>query len=204
MIIANKQNKYSKVKKEKTNTKRIQKTVEILIPGIFAIAFISIYTVKSQGLSIVLTFGLSMFIAYVLYLLTSVRTMPEPDRVLPLYLLALGTQLLHFIEEFTTGFHVRFPVEIYGSVPFQPNMFVISQMSVYFLLIITAIGIFKGWKIPMVMAWFLIIMLLFVNAIQHPIYAIITKGYFPGLYTSFAEWILGPILFKRMWEVRQK
>ncbi len=145
-----------------------------------------------------------MAASYVLYLLTCYRNMPTAERVLPLYLGALAIQMIHFIEEFVTGFQSRFPVEIYHSAPFSANEFVISQMALYSFLIVAAIGIFKQWKIPMIMAWFLIVMLLIVNALQHPIYALMVKGYFPGLYTSFAGWILGPVMFKRMWEVRNR
>jgi hypothetical protein len=82
--------------------------------------------------------------------------------------------------------------------------FVISQMSVFFLLIIGAIGIYRGWKIPMVMVWFLVIFFLLINAFQHCIFAATVGGYFPGLYTSLVGWVLGPILFMRLWGVRSQ
>lgn len=186
-----------------TSRQTIIHIAEFLIPGLFATAFITVYAVKSQGLSTILTFGISMGVSYVLYLLTCYQRMPAAGRVLSLYLFALAIQMIHFIEEFVTGFHVRFPVEIYHSAPFQANEFVISQMALYALLIVAAIGIFKQWKIPMIMAWFLIIMLLIVNAVQHPVYVVMVGGYFPGLYTSIAGWILGPVLFIRMWEAKR-
>jgi hypothetical protein len=175
---------------------------DAIIPAVFVAAFIAVYTVKSQGLSTIVSFAVPMGVSYVLYLLTSYRRMPDPRDVLPIYLLAVGLQLLHFMEEFITGFHWRNPVEIYGADPFTAEEFVVSQMSVFFLLIIGAVGIYKGWKIPMVMVWFLVVFFLLINAVQHPIFAVVVGGYFPGLYTCFAGWVLGPILFKRLWEVR--
>jgi uncharacterized membrane protein YdjX (TVP38/TMEM64 family) len=175
---------------------------DAVIPAIFVVAFMAVYSVKSQGLSTIVSFALPMGLSYLCYMLTSYRWMPDPDRVLPLYLLAVGIQLLHFMEEFITGFYVRNPVEIYGANSFTADEFVISQMSVLFLLIIGAIGIYRGWKIPMVMVWFLVIFFLLINAIQHPLFAVVVGGYFPGLVTSVAGWVLGPILFKRLWEVR--
>jgi hypothetical protein len=171
---------------------------EAVIPALFAAGFILAYSLKSQGLSTILTFGLSMAISYFLYLLTFYKKMPDPKRILPLYLLAVSTQLLHFGEEFLTKFYIRFPVEVFHATAFGTEEFVISQVSVLFLLVITGIGIFKGYKIPMIMVWFLIIMLLSVNAIQHPFYALLFKGYFPGLYTSFFGWILSPLLIIRI------
>ncbi|MFX0071657.1 MAG: HXXEE domain-containing protein [Candidatus Hermodarchaeota archaeon] len=179
-----------------------KKIRDALYPAIFVIIFITIYGIRSLGTLI--TFGSSMALAYLFYMLTNYKEMPEPERTLPVYLIALGVQLLHFIEEFTTGLYIRFPTEIYNSDPYSANEFVISQMVVYFLFIIGALGIFKGWNMTMIFVWFLLIMMLIVNSIQHPIYSIMVGGYFPGLYTSFAGIILAPILFKRLWEVRDK
>ena len=180
----------------------IKKIINAIIPALIASIWIIIHIYKSHGLSTIMTFGFSMILSYIFYMLTNYKKMPDPERVLSLYLFALGIQFLHFIEEFITGFYTRFPTEIFHSIPFTANEFVVSQMILFFLLILGAIAIFKGWKIPMIFAWFLVIMLQFINAIQHPIYAFIVKGYFPGLYTSLPGWILGPVLFKRLWEVR--
>ncbi|MBN1534515.1 MAG: HXXEE domain-containing protein [Spirochaetes bacterium] len=173
---------------------------DALVPGLIVLAWAAIYSFK--GISTALTFGLSMVAAYVLYLLTNYRRMPDPARVLPLYLVALCIQCLHLLEEFVTRFYVRFPAEIYHSTPFTAEEFITSQMVLFGLLILGALALYRGWKIPMVFVWFFVIMLQFVNAVQHPLYAIMRGGYFPGLFTSFPGWILGPILFKRLWEVR--
>lgn len=173
---------------------------DAIVPGLIVMVWAGIYSYK--GISTALTFGLSMIAAYTLYLLTNYRRMPEPTRVLPLYLAALGIQCLHLLEEFVTRFYVRFPVEIYHSKPFTADEFLASQMVMFSLLILGALALYKSWKIPMVFVWFFVIMLQFVNAIQHPVYSFMTGGYFPGLFTSFPGWILGPMLFKRLWEVR--
>ena len=171
---------------------------DAILPAIFVIIFITVYGIKSQGFSTILTFGGSMLIAYIFYLLTSFKKMPDPENVLPVYLIAIAIQLIHFIEEFTTQFFVRFPVEIYNSNPYSANEFVISQMFVYILFIIGALGVYKKWKFTMVFVWFLVIMMYVVNTIQHPIYAIMVKGYFPGLYSSLTGFIMAPILFKKL------
>ena len=58
-------------------------------------------------------------------------------------------------------------------------------------------------KFPMVIVWFFTIAATLGNAVLHPLLAFKVGGYFPGLFTSFAYWILGPILFMRLWEVRK-
>lgn len=176
-----------------------------VIPGMFAFAFITLYGVKSDcAPSVMLTFGASMALAYLLYMLSSYRRMPETERVLPMYLVALALTPLHILEEFFAEFYIRFPVEIYNGDPFGAADFVLSQMVLMFLLVIGALGIYKQWKMPMVMVWFTVIMLLIVNAIQHPIYCVMVGGYFPGIFTSLPGLILGPMLFMRLWEVRKR
>jgi hypothetical protein len=184
-------------------SEKTARLVDALVPGLFAAGFIAFYAVNSKGLSTILSFGASMAAAYVLYFFSCYRRMPEPERFLPLYLLAVALQLLHFIEEFSTGFHIRFPVEIYHAQAFSATAFFASQTALFALLVLAGIGIYKRWKMPLVMAWFLVVMLEFVNAVQHPIFAFMAKGYFPGLFTSLQGWFLGPLLFKRLWETRK-
>ncbi len=50
----------------------------------------------------------------------------------------------------------------------------------------------------MIIVWFFAICVLG-NAIWHLLLTLKVGGYFPGLYTSFAGWILGPILLQRLW-----
>jgi hypothetical protein len=174
------------------------KIINAVVPGIITAVLVVIYAIKSPGF-----FSLYLTLSYILYLMTCYKQMPEPGRVLPFYLLAVGMQLLHFAEEFVTGYQIRIAEDIYHTQPFTINEMVISQMIMFFFTIVGAIAIFKKWKIPMFIVWFVVIMQMFVNAIQHPIFSIIVKGYFPGLITSQVGWILGPILFKRLWEVRK-
>jgi hypothetical protein len=159
---------------------------------------------RSKGLSTVLTFGLSMAVAYILYAVFSAGTDPDPDRILLPYLMALALAMLHFLEEFVAGFYVRFPVEIYGASAFSANEFAISQCSLFALLILSAAGIYKKIRAAMIMPWFLIVMLEAVNAVQHPVFSVITRGYFPGLFTAFPGFVFAPFLFLRFSESARK
>ncbi len=42
------------------------------------------------------------------------------------------------------------------------------------------------------------------NAIGHIAYCIMVKGYFPGIYTSFLNLLLAPVLIKHLWPITQK
>jgi hypothetical protein len=49
-------------------------------------------------------------------------------------------------------------------------------------------------------AVFFAVMGVMFNGVQHPIYAWMARGYFPGLWTSTVDLVLGPILLKRFVE----
>ena len=125
--------------------------------------------------------------------------MPRVERVLPVYLLALAIQFLHFTEEYVYGFHERVTEIMAGMPPFNVNVFVAFNMIAYSLFLLAGLAMYKGMKFPMIIVWFFAIVVLG-NAIWHLLLTLRVGGYFPGLYTSFAGWILGPILLKRLWE----
>lgn len=141
----------------------------------------------------------AMVVAFVCYLRTSYREMPKADRVLPIYLVALAIQFLHFTEEYVYGFHLRITEIMAGMPPFDTNVFVAFNMIAYSLFLLSSLGMYKGMKWPMILVWFFAIAFLG-NAIWHPLLALRVGGYFPGLITSFAYWIVGPILLLRLCE----
>ena len=141
----------------------------------------------------------AMVVAFVCYLLTSYREMPKAERVLPIYLVALAIQFLHFTEEYVYGFPVRVTEIMPGMPPFNINVFVAFNMIAYCLFLLSGLGMYKGMKFPMVLVWFFTIAGVLGNPILHLLLAVRVGGYFPGLFTSFAYWILGPILLIRLW-----
>ncbi|SEL87430.1 HXXEE domain-containing protein [Haloferax larsenii] len=181
------------------------RTREAILPGVMTLILVAIFTYLSPGLSLIVTFVPAIVLAYVCYLLTSFQQMPEPRRVLPVYLVAFGVQFLHFAEEFTTEFYTRWPVEVFNAAPFELSTFVQINMVSYAAFALGAIAIYRGTKGPMLIVWFFTLMGVIGNGILHPVYPILATGefgYFPGLYTSVIYLILGPILFHRLWEVR--
>ncbi|WP_423743461.1 HXXEE domain-containing protein (plasmid) [Haladaptatus sp. SPP-AMP-3] len=173
-----------------------------VVPGVVALALIAVFWYLSPGLSLIVTFVPTMALAYVAHLLTTAREMPDPKRVLPVYLVAFSVQFLHFSEEFITGFYYRWPQEIFHAQPFHVKTFVLINMLSYCAFALGAVAIYKGVNGPMLIVWFFTIMGVVGNGIQHPIYSLLVGGYFPGLFTSLLYWVLGPVLFLRLWETR--
>jgi hypothetical protein len=170
--------------------------MNLIVPSLIAIISIVIFFLVHPAQKF--SFVPAMVLAFVCYLRTSYREMPKAERVLPVYLLALAIQFLHFTEEYVYGFQFRVTEIMAGMPPFNVNVFVAFNMIAYCLFLLAGVGMYKGMKFPMIIVWFFAICVLG-NAIWHLLLTLKVGGYFPGLYTSFAGWILGPILLKRLW-----
>ena len=171
--------------------------LNLVVPALIAVISIVIFFLvhPAQRLSFVPV----MIIAFVCYLRTSYRKMPKAERVLPVYLIALAVQFLHFTEEYIYGFHQRITEIMSGMPPFNINVFVAFNMIAYSLFLLAGMGMYKGLKFPMIIVWFFAIAFLG-NSIWHLLLTFRVGGYFPGLYTSFVGWFIAPILLKRLSE----
>ena len=77
-----------------------------IVGAVFVLAVVATQVRWMGRATTVLSVGL--VIAYLLWLATRWRN--DPAAVLPLYLLAIAVQCLHFTEEFLTGFQRQFPM----------------------------------------------------------------------------------------------
>jgi predicted secreted protein len=91
---------------------------KVVIPTAVAAASIAVWMKVSHGNTLKYTFVPSMAASLAIYMLTLRNRMPDPDSVTPLYFLALAWQLVHFVEENSTGFRYRWPKEIFGAKPY--------------------------------------------------------------------------------------
>jgi hypothetical protein len=171
--------------------------LNLIVPAAIAVVAIVIFFLVHPAQRF--SFVPAMVVAFVCYLRTSYRAMPKVERVLPIYLIALAIQFLHFTEEYIYGFQSRVVEIMPGVPPFDANVFVGFNMIAYCLFLLAGLGMYRGMKSPMIIVWFFVFGGVIGNAIWHPLLAFRVGGYFPGLYTSFAYWILGPILLKRLW-----
>jgi hypothetical protein len=111
-------------------------------------------------------------------------------------LAVLALQCLHFIEEFTTEFYVRFPERL-GLAPWSAEFFVVFNVTwiVLWLLGIWAARAGRAPTYAAIVLWFLGIAAI-ANGIAHPILALLARGYFPGLITSPFLGIAGVFLVR--------
>ena len=141
------------------------------------------------------------FVAIVAVRLAERRASPveaAKERVAASTILGLATaiQTAHFAEEWATGFHVRFPA-LLGLDPMPLWFFVPFNLAWIAIWIVSVPYLRLGRKPALFAAWFLAIggML---NGVAHPIMAIASGGYFPGLVTSPVIGLAGLVLWQRL------
>ena len=171
----------------------------ILIPLVIASISIAIFWLVSLTLNVVLVFIPGVIVTYLLYLNTFYKKTPNPERILPLYLLALGIQFMHFTEEYLTDFTVVVP-NLLGQEEYPKDYWVVFNMVAYFVFIIGGIILFKKIKELMIIPLFFILVGVLLNSIGHILISLYVGGYFSGLYTALIYVFVGPILIKRVLE----
>ena len=171
---------------------------DIIIPCLIAVAMGTVFTIVSEGLSLIITFVPAIPVALWLYFKTCYARTIQVPKVLPLYLLGMGFQFIHFAEEHMFGFDEKFGM-LFGGCGYDHNFFVGFNMLAYFLFSLGAIGLYKNFKPFMFVAMFFIVYGMLGNAIGHIAYCAMVRGYFPGIYTSLLNLIIGPLLIRQLW-----
>lgn len=110
--------------------------------------------------------------------------------------LAAVIQATHFLEEWATGFHLRFPA-LFGFEPMPVSAFVGFNVTWIVLWIVSIPPLRAARQPAFFAAWFLAIAGM-LNGIAHPVLAAWTGGYFPGLITSPLTGSAGLFLWRRL------
>lgn len=151
------------------------------------------------GKPLVVTFIPGFVVAWAIFawLHVSQTALPKGGNLYPLYYAVFAWQFIHFLEEYLTGFRIKFP-ELYGAAPYSAELFVGINMFSYFVFAVGFILVFeKGLKFLLIPVLFYIVYGALGNAIAHVWWVIWKGAYFPGFFTALAYWILGPLLLSR-------
>jgi hypothetical protein len=116
--------------------------------------------------------------------------------------LALVVQGAHFAEEAATGFNERFPA-LLGASPWPFSLFVLFNVAWLGIWAASVPGLRSGRAPALFAAWFLAIAGVF-NGIAHPLFAVASSGYFPGLVTSPFIAAAGALLWIRLGRATQR
>jgi formate hydrogenlyase subunit 3/multisubunit Na+/H+ antiporter MnhD subunit len=109
---------------------------------------------------------------------------------------ATAIQSVHFAEEWATGFHARFPA-LLGLDPMPLAFFVTFNLAWIVVWIVSTPLLRRGRKPAFFAAWFLAIAGV-LNGVAHPMMAIASGGYFPGLITSPVIGLAGVLVWQRL------
>jgi hypothetical protein len=170
----------------------------LFISSTIAIATMIAFWLASFKMNIVLIFVPGVLLSYLVYLKTFYKKAPEPNHFLPIYLFALGIQLLHFAEEYIYDFTAKMPELLGEKEAYSTSYWVAFNMIAYFVFIIGGIALFKKHKSLLIIPIFFILVGVFLNSMGHIFLSIYTGDYFPGLYTSFIYIAMIPSLVKKI------
>jgi hypothetical protein len=170
---------------------------EITIPILSCLVLTGLAIFVAFTLSSVVLFLPGVIVTFFVYLGTFYRKMPGPRRILPIYLLLLGLQFLHFTEEYLTDFVTAVPA-LLGQEPYPVDYWITFNMVAYFLFALGGIAIFRDWKEHMIVPLFFIVVGVLFNAAGHILLTLYTGGYFPGLFTAILYAYLGPVILRRI------
>jgi len=155
------------------------------------------FWIVSLTISSVILFIPVVILSFVIYRFTFFNTCSRSDELLPLYLVAVGVQMIHFAEEYLTGFTTALPALI-GAKPYPLGYWLAFNMVAYFIFILGGIVIFQKMKELMMIPIFFILAGVVLNGIGHVLLSLYVGGYFPGLYTALIYLVLGPLLMKKL------
>jgi len=124
--------------------------------------------------------SLGLVIAYLLWI--AGRWKNDPRTVLPIPLLAIAVQCLHFTEEYFTGFQRQFP-RLIGQ-EWSDARFVAFNMTWLAVFVLAALGVYRRVPLAYLIVLFLALAGGVGNGAGHLILSATRGGYFPGLVTA--------------------
>lgn len=169
----------------------------LYIASAIAVLAIVVFWWVASTMNIVFLFIPGTIISYFIYLKTFYKDTPDPKDILPIYLFALGVQLLHFGEEYIINFTLEMP-KLINREAYSSGYWVAFNMVAYFIFLLGGIALFKQIKGLLIIPAFFIVVGVIFNSIAHIAISIYTGGYFPGLYTGLIYILMIPVLVKKL------
>lgn len=177
------------------NSEQTLNKSDVLIGSIITLIMGSVF-IYIGGTALLATFIPALFVAWLVFIGMYLKSVPLPKGTvfIPLFMIGIAWQFLHFTEEFSNHFSDLFPV-LYGLPAFTHVKFISINMVSYFLFTIATILVFtKGLKFLMIPVLFFVMGGALGNAIWHSWWVIWLNGYFPGFYTAQVYWVISFIL----------
>lgn len=136
-----------------------------------------------------------LFIAYGIWL--TGRWKNDAARVLPVYLLAVAMQCLHFTEEYVTGFYRQFP-KLWGGGSWSDVRFVAFNMLWLAIFVLAGVGVYRRLHMAYLAVIFLALIGGVANGAGHLLLSAMYWRYFPGMVTAPLCLLLGIALLVKL------
>ena len=120
----------------------------------------------------------------------------DAGAVLPIYLLAIAVQCLHFTEEYATGFQHQFP-RLFAS-DWSDMRFVMFNMFWLAAFVLAGWGVYRRISLAYLVVLFLALIGGVGNGLSHLILSAMNRGYFPGVITAPFCLLMGILLLLRL------
>jgi len=151
-----------------------------------------------MGPAIILLSG-GLAVAYGVWV--AARWKNDTAAVLPIYLLAIAVQCLHFTEEYVTGFQHQFP-RLFGD-DWSDARFVTFNMLWLAAFVLAGLGVYR--RIPL--AYLIVLFLALIggvgNGVSHLVLSAKYRRYFPGVITAPFCLMVGIALLARLFARRR-
>jgi len=146
-----------------------------------------------MGPAIVLLSG-GLVVTYGIWV--AARWKNDAAAVLPVYLLAIAVQCLHFTEEYITGFQQQFP-RLFGD-DWSDGRFVTFNMLWLAAFVLAGLGVYRRVPLAYLIVLFLALIGGVGNGTAHLVLSATHRRYFPGMITAPFCLVVGIALLIRL------
>lgn len=170
--------------------------LSVIIAGAFSVA-VTYFIFIHVGLVPAVIIGGSAIVSFFVWIFTTYNRPVNPDRIVPLYLLALAGQIIHTGEEYVADF----PGYLTGLFHLQnldKNTFALGVLIIAAAIwVLAGYGLLKKHPLANYFLWFFLIGPGIANGVAHIAFPFIAKStYFPGLFTVLIPTILSLIIMR--------
>jgi len=167
---------------------------ESLVVGSFVLVAI-LLQFKFMGLAII-GINLGLIISYIVWASHVIDVNRNIKRIKTFYILGIVILGIHIMEEYLTGFQIKFPGLLDYSWSDRQYIIFNSIWLLFFLLNVW--GLYRKYRVAYFLVWFFAILAGIANGILHPAISIVQGAYFPGLISSPILLVVGIALLKEL------
>jgi hypothetical protein len=163
-----------------------------MVGAVLVLIVLAVQT-RWMGLAIILL-SVGLVLAYGVWV--TARWRSDAAAVLPIYLLAVAVQCLHFTEEYVTGFQHQFP-RLFGD-DWSDARFVTFNMLWLAAFVLAGVGVYRRFQLAYIIVLFLALIGGVGNGTAHLVLSATYRRYFPGVITAPFCLLVGIMLLSRL------